>query len=87
MNEKIFCQSCGMPLQQPKDHGTEADGSFSWDYCTYCYQKGAFTADCTKEEMVDFCLKVAPAQALDQDPAAARQAMLTWFGTLKRWKE
>ena len=87
MKEMIFCQSCGMPLQHPQDHGTERDGSPSPDYCIHCYQNGAFVADCTKEEMVEFCLKVTPPGVWDDDPDVARQEMLTWFSTLKRWKE
>jgi hypothetical protein len=38
------CQSCGMPLSRdPKGGGTNADGSASTMYCSYCYQSGAFT--------------------------------------------
>ncbi len=37
------CQSCGMPMKTEADFGTEADGSRSTEYCTYCYQSGAFT--------------------------------------------
>ncbi len=37
------CQSCAMPLKKdPKGGGTEADGSKSNMYCSYCYEKGAF---------------------------------------------
>ncbi|MDV2482443.1 hypothetical protein F8E02_10615 [Methanoculleus sp. Wushi-C6] len=46
------CQSCGMPMSTREHFGTEADGSPSKDYCTYCYQNGAFTApDITLEAM------------------------------------
>ena len=44
-NVKRFCQSCGMPLQNEADYGTEAGGGRSEEYCTYCYQNGGFTAD------------------------------------------
>lgn len=38
-----ICQSCAMPLSQdPKGGGTEADGSTSTDYCSYCYEGGKF---------------------------------------------
>ena len=38
------CQSCGMPLaRDEKGGGTEADGRTSTEYCSHCYQKGAFT--------------------------------------------
>jgi Putative zinc ribbon domain len=38
------CQSCGMPMKRdPQRGGTEADGSKSTMYCSYCYQSGKFT--------------------------------------------
>lgn len=83
-----FCQSCGMPLSGPGDHGTEVDGAPSADYCTYCYQKGAFTRDCSMEEMADFCLTVPANQALmkGKSPQEAKELMMAFFSTLKRWK-
>jgi hypothetical protein len=42
MENKQFCQSCSMPLDKPELLGTEKDGTNSTEYCTYCYQKGAF---------------------------------------------
>ena len=43
--EMKFCQSCGMPLTSDEVCGTNADGSLSADYCTYCYQQGKFAHD------------------------------------------
>jgi DNA-directed RNA polymerase subunit N (RpoN/RPB10) len=63
MDEKVRCQSCGMPLDASfKNFGTEADGSPAAEYCTFCYQKGAFTNPTqTLEEMlqssIDFMTK------------------------------
>lgn len=38
------CQSCGMPLKKsPNGGGTNADGTISKMYCSYCYDKGQFT--------------------------------------------
>ena len=37
--------------------GTNADGTKSGMYCSYCYQKGVFTRDCTAEQMQEFCKK------------------------------
>jgi len=50
------CQSCGMPLKQdPKRGGTNADGSISTIYCSYCYDKGKFLQpDVTADEMRKF---------------------------------
>ena len=49
------CQSCGMPLaRDERGGGTEADGSKSTEYCSHCYQKGAFTdPQMTAERMVE----------------------------------
>ena len=49
------CQSCGMPLQTKKAgdcRGSEANGAKSEQWCSLCYQNGAFIGpDCTLEEM------------------------------------
>ncbi|MEP6849029.1 MAG: zinc ribbon domain-containing protein [Acidobacteriota bacterium] len=43
MDDKIRCQSCGMPLSEEfKNFGTEADGSRASEYCMFCYQDGDF---------------------------------------------
>ena len=40
-----FCQSCGMPIDDPALRGTERGGTPSEHYCKYCYQEGAFTGE------------------------------------------
>ena len=56
--EERFCQSCGMPMGQTDErYGTEADGTKSKDYCSYCYTNGAFPAECTMQEMIDLCVQ------------------------------
>jgi len=38
-----MCQSCGMPLSKdPQGGGTNADGSKTEKYCSYCYVNGDF---------------------------------------------
>src|SRR5947209_90843 len=51
--EGPFCQSCGMPLMMdPQGGGTEAGGAKSAEYCSHCYQNGAFTLpDLTAAQM------------------------------------
>lgn len=51
--QEKFCQSCGMPLKKdPKNGGTEANGSVSLLYCSYCFADGNFTRpDITVNEM------------------------------------
>ena len=53
--ETKFCQSCGMPLQKNEEFGTNHDGSKNEEYCCYCYKDGAFTMDCTMDQMIDHC--------------------------------
>jgi hypothetical protein len=50
------CQSCGMPLKKdPNGGGTNADGSKSTMYCSYCYANGAFVnPDWNAEQMREF---------------------------------
>ena len=89
MEERKFCQSCGMPLDRPEDCGTEKDGAPSRDYCRYCYQNGAFTApDADMEGMIAFNLKFNEENGF---PFGAREEaernMRAWFPTLKRWKK
>jgi len=80
-----ICQSCGMPLRKdPQGGGTNADGAKSAEYCSYCYQKGAFTRpDFTAKRMQDFCY--------DKLREMGMSRMLAWLFTrsiprLRRWK-
>lgn len=61
MQEYSQCQSCGMPLENGANCGTEADGSKSKMYCKLCYANGQFLQpDATVEGMqnvVDDALK------------------------------
>ena len=42
--ENKNCQSCGMPLKRDqKGGGSNADGSISKTYCSYCFVNGEFT--------------------------------------------
>ncbi len=53
-----MCQSCGMPLNKDiKGGGSEADGSLSTIYCSFCYGDGAFLQQgITATQMQDFCV-------------------------------
>jgi hypothetical protein len=55
-----ICQSCGIPLNRdPQGGGTNADGSKSELYCSYCYQDGAFVGgEMTVEEFQEHCRKI-----------------------------
>lgn len=84
--QEIYCQSCGMPLTEEEHFGTNADGTKSEDYCSYCYQGGVFQQDVTMEEMIDLCLQMGEGEEFFKDPEAAKKFMTEWFPTLKRWK-
>ena len=83
-----LCQSCGMPMGDTDElYGTEKNGAKSHDYCRYCYANGAFTADCTMDQMIDFCVKPMVDNSPGMTEAAAREAMKSFFPTLRRWKQ
>ncbi len=88
--ERIFCQSCGMPLQNASDFGTEADGKPNREYCTYCYRQGEFTSDCSMEEMIEQCAQFYGSfRHEDGRPFTREEAvdgMRRYFPELKRWK-
>lgn len=80
------CGSCGMPLENPEDAGTEADGSASTRYCTHCYRDGAFVEpDLTRERMIEH---YAPLFASELGiPLERATAMVRAFtATLPRWR-
>lgn len=81
-----FCQSCGMPMSKdPQGGGTEADGSKSVKYCSYCYKNGVFTwHDCNAKQMQEFCKKKLREMGYSR--------LSAWFMTLniprlERWKK
>ncbi|MCI9332398.1 MAG: transcriptional regulator [Oscillibacter sp.] len=89
MEERKFCQCCGMPLDNPEDAGKEADGSPSGDYCHYCYRDGAFTdPEATLDGIISINLKFNEENGFPFGPREeAEKKMRSWFPTLKRWKE
>ncbi len=85
--EKIhYCQSCGMPMEESL-YGTEKDGTKSPDYCSYCYQNGAFTGEMTMEQMIDFCAAPMVEHQPGMTEEKAKEMMRQFFPLLKRWKQ
>jgi hypothetical protein len=80
-----FCQSCGMPMDQdPGKGGTNADGSKSTEYCSYCYEKGAFHDNFTSpKQMVEFVKEQLKKQGLGP---IRRWFYTSHIGQLRRWK-
>lgn len=87
--EQKYCQSCGMPLQTEDEHGENSDGSTNDDYCCYCFKDGAFTMDCTMDEMIDHCAQFVDEFNKDSEVKYTKEDaianMKKYFPTLKRW--
>ena len=86
MPEGDFCQSCGMPFYQEADHGSEADGGRSRDFCSICYEDGAFIRDETMEELIEQAApEMAAACRISRDEAVSFMGAL--LPHLKRWEQ
>ncbi len=83
MTTTAVCQSCAMPLENAEAFGTEAGGARAEEYCTHCYQDGAFTApEMTMGQMADVV-----AGFMEGVPKAqAAQTALPSLSGLKRWR-
>lgn len=67
--------------------GTEANGEKNPDYCTYCYQKGAFTfPGATMEQMIEVCVPHMLEANPGDDGGPARAMMEGFLPSLSRWR-
>jgi hypothetical protein len=84
--EEKYCQSCSMPIGSDEEmYGTNADGSKNGDYCKYCFENGAFTMECSMEEMIEFCVPHMASADSGMSEDDARKMMQGFFPNLKRW--
>ena len=87
MNEKIICQSCGMPMKRDEDFGTDAEGFRNEEYCCFCYQDGEFTDNgITLQEKINKLVKMGVSQ-LGMNEEQARKMAEGKLPGLKRWRE
>ncbi len=90
MNEQI-CQSCGMNMKSSQDYGANGDGTLNQEYCTHCYQNGAFTRDVTMEEMLENNLQYLShwneETGNNYTVEEARPLLREFLSSLKRWKQ
>ena len=77
----LACQSCGIPVV-PEQMGRHEDGTLNEHYCKWCWDNGAFTRDCTMEEMIEWCLPYMPFGT----PESNRAFLTDLLPTLDRWK-
>lgn len=82
---KVICQSCGMPLTEEADFGTQKDGSQHPEYCHYCYQNGEFTdAGISMEEKIKKNIAIAVDMGMPE--AKAKALAFETIPKLKRWQ-
>lgn len=85
MKLKDQCQSCGLPRSQdPQGGGSEADGSKSALYCSYCYRDGAFIGpDCSVTQMQD----IVDRKLKERGASRLLRMFARWqIPRLKRWR-
>ncbi len=87
MDNKIRCQSCGMPLSEEfGNRGTNADGSHVSEYCIFCFAGGNFTQpDQTMEEMISSSIENMTTD-LQMPLEQATDLANSFIPTLKRWQ-
>jgi hypothetical protein len=84
MENKNFCQSCSMPLDNPGLLGTEKDGAKNNEYCVYCYQNGAFVSpDMTLDDMKTLVKDQMDKRKID---TAVINMAVSSLPHLKRWR-
>ncbi len=88
MENKIRCQSCGMPLAEAAgDLGTNADGSGTFEYCSFCFRVGEFTnPNQTLSEMIQSSIENMTAD-LNMPIERATELANSFIPTLRRWRK
>lgn len=81
---KLFCQCCGMPLEDDAVISRETDNSFNEDYCKWCYADGQFVYK-SMGELIEFL--VGHMANDDFPPEQAREYFSAQLPKLKHWKQ
>ena len=82
---QLFCQCCGMPLNDDGMISKESDGSFNEDYCKWCYADGKFTYQ-DKESLINFLISHMPNPDSLSEPER-REQFSSFLSQLNHWKE
>lgn len=82
-----ICQSCGIPLQvDPKEGGTNADGTKSKKFCSFCYQNGQFLDEgITMQDKIEKNIRLT-VEKMNLTEAKARELASNIIPKLERWK-
>ncbi|MBR2257822.1 MAG: helix-turn-helix domain-containing protein [Blautia sp.] len=81
---QLFCQCCGMPLNEDEMISREPDGGFNEDYCKWCYADGRFVYK-SKGDLIDFLIGHMP-NTEGMSEAERRNQYNGWLSQLKHWK-
>ena len=89
MTDKPRCQSCGMPISaQFQNLGTNADGSHSQQYCSFCFKDGAFTLPNLKvEDMIRMSIENMTGDDLRMPLDRATELANRMIPELGRWRK
>lgn len=82
----VICQSCGMPMTNEEDFGTNSDGSKNAEYCRFCYQKGKYTDEgITMEQKIEKNVEIAKKMGMSEE--RAKEMANNILPKLKRWRD
>ena len=81
-----ICQSCGMPLRNNEDYGTNRDGTRSAEYCFHCFQGGKFLDEgISLREKIEKNVQFGVQRGIPEN--MARQMCENILPHLKRWQK
>ncbi len=83
-HQKLFCQCCGMPLEEDAVISRETDGTFNEAYCKWCYTDGRFVYP-SMESLVDFLTEHFSSDQFP--PEQARAYYREHLKELSHWKQ
>lgn len=84
LDDMLFCQSCGMPLNGEKLKATESNGIKSKDYCKYCYKNNGFiNPEMSLDEMKNVVKMYMEKRKF---PSYMIEKAVNVLPVLKRWK-
>lgn len=85
-SETVICQSCGMPMKQDGDFGTNRNGSKSKEYCMFCFKEGQFTDEgITLVQKIEKNIMIAKGMGISEDQAKRMAEKV--IPTLKNWRD